>query len=197
MLKPAMTSYRSSVWRGKIIRPAPPVAIHLEGPMRTLAAVLAALTLACGGDSTEPEPPFPAVAGVYNVTGRFNNLPGNTFSGTLSLTQASRDAGSLTGSIALVLHSQEGVFAISSETLSAASVSTTGVLWFAIPGAIANWTFTGTKGPTGISSGQHILSDGTNHLSGTWEATEASSAVRIPAPSSLGVDAVARELREQ
>ena len=57
---------------------------------RSVTATLVCLSAvyACGGgDSLESEP-FTAAAGVYNVTGRFDDLPSATsyFTGTLTLT---------------------------------------------------------------------------------------------------------------
>ena len=33
--------------------------------------------LGCGGDSSDPDEPFPDVAGVYEVEGTFDDLPAN------------------------------------------------------------------------------------------------------------------------
>ena len=77
----------------------------------TATLVCLSAVYACGGgDSLESEP-FPAAAGVYNVTGRFDDLPSATsyFTGTLTLTQVSRQSGDLAGSISLVLRVEDEI----------------------------------------------------------------------------------------
>ena len=53
-------------------------------------ATLALAALGCGGDSNDPSPTFPDAAGVYNVSGTFDEFLSTDahFEGTLTLTQA-------------------------------------------------------------------------------------------------------------
>jgi hypothetical protein len=113
-----------------------------------LSAVLLPLALltACGGDSNEPEDPFPDAAGVYQVSGGFDDIPSNvgSFQGTLELTQASRSSGTLQGSAALLATLDGDVFNLSDPALANANVSPSGVLTFTMDGGGATWTFSGT-----------------------------------------------------
>ena len=132
------------------------------------------LLLGCGGDSNEPEAPFPDVSGVYEVTGGFDGIASadGSFSGTLELTQASRESGALTGSAAILVDLDGDVFNISDEGLTGATVSPSGVVSFTLGGGGATWTFTGTASGSTIGQGRHTLSgDGT--ISGNWQAARA------------------------
>lgn len=44
-----------------------------------------ALLLACGGDDDPASPTFPNVAGTYTIADSFDDLPGATISGPLTL----------------------------------------------------------------------------------------------------------------
>jgi hypothetical protein len=139
----------------------------------------------------------PDVAGVYSVTGRFDALPSGTssFSGTLTLTQASRQSGTLAGSAALVVRIEGDVFNIN-QAAALATVSPEGVLAFSLPGNTAHWTFTGTKFSNTIELGRHTLSDGTSSLSGSWEASQASAAALVaPVGGNGSMDALVQRLK--
>jgi hypothetical protein len=140
---------------------------------------LALLATACGGgDSNEPEDPFPDAAGAYQITGGFDDLPLNvgSFQGTLELTQASRSSGALQGSVAILATIDGDVINISDPTLDGANVSPSGVLSFTIV-QNGTWTFSGSLSGNSISSGRHTLSVGGDNLSGNWQGTRASSSV--------------------
>jgi hypothetical protein len=118
-----------------------------------------ALLTACGGDSNEPEDPFPDAAGVYQVSGGFDDIPSNvgSFQGTLELTQASRSSGTLQGSAAILATLEGDVFNLSDPALANANVSPSGVLSFTMAGAGATWTFSGTLSGTTITTGRPLV----------------------------------------
>jgi hypothetical protein len=141
---------------------------------------LALLTTACGGgDSNEPEDPFPDAAGVYQISGGFDGIPSNvgSFQGTLEITQASRSSGTLQGSAAIVATLDGDVFNLSDPALANANVSPSGVLTFTMADASGTWTFSGTLSGNTISGGRHTLSAGSESISGSWQGSRASSSV--------------------
>lgn len=141
---------------------------------RGVSLLLAALLLAnCGGDSNEPEDPFPDAAGIYEVGGGFDDLPSSqaSFEGTLELTQASRESGTLQGSASLLVELAGDVFNITDDVLSGATVSPGGVISFTMAGGSSTWTFTGTLSGNNITQGRHTLAGGEDNFSGDWFAT--------------------------
>jgi hypothetical protein len=169
-------------------------ALRLATTMATLA-----LLAACGGDSTSPNDVFPDAAGVYNVNGTFDGISSSDahFSGTLTLTQASRETGTLGGSAAYTATIGSDVFNISDDAISGGSVSPAGVVTYTMGDGSSTWTFTGTLSGSSINNGRHTLStssSGSN--SGAWSATRAtaSSAQRSLTGGSGGLEALARRL---
>ena len=147
--------------------------LALSGVLLTLA-----LLPACGGgDSNEPEDPFPDAAGVYQVTGGFDDLPSNvgSFTGTLEITQASRSSGTLGGSAAILATIDGQVFNISDPALDDANVSPSGVVSFTIVQG-GTWTFSGTLAGNSITTGRHTLSAGGESFSGNWQANRTTGA---------------------
>ena len=133
------------------------------------------LSAACGGDSTGPDdddPPFPAVAGTYNLTATFDELPpaDANVTGSIIINQPSREVGNLTGTADITL---EIVGDVSHQvfTISSATVTPAGTVSFTLTEASdATWTFSGTV--TGTTwSGRHTLSDGVDSFSGDFTAT--------------------------
>lgn len=163
----------------------------------TATLVCLSAVYACGGgDNLEPGPPFPAAAGVFNVTGRFDDLPSATsyFTGTLTLTQASRQSGDLAGSMSLVLRVDDEIINVSG-AVSSATVAPDGALAFELREGTNSWSFTGTKISGGIGSGRYTLSDETNNFSGGWEATQvATAALRAPAGTNISVQGLVKRL---
>jgi hypothetical protein len=146
-----------------------------------LSGVLLALAVlpACGGgDSTEPEDPFPDAAGVYQVSGGFDGIPSNvgSFSGTLEITQASRSSGTLQGSAAILATIDGNVFNLNDPVLDGANVSPAGVLSFTMADNSGTWTFTGTLSGNTITGGRHTLSGGTESISGNWQGSRTAAA---------------------
>jgi hypothetical protein len=169
--------------------------LALSGVLLTLA-----LLPACGGgDSNEPEDPFPDAAGVYQVSGGFDGLPSNvgSFTGTLEITQATRSSGTLQASAAILATIDGDVFNISDPALANANVSPSGVLSFTIVGAGATWTFSGTLSGSTISGGRHTLSDGVQSLSGNWQGNRAAGAAigAGPAVRRLPLEALSERVR--
>ncbi len=148
-----------------------------------LSGVLLAFALlasACGGgDSNEPEDPFPDAAGVYQISGGFDGIPSNvgSFSGTLEITQATRSSGTLQGTAAILATIDGDVFNLSDPVLDGANVSPTGALSFTMADNSGTWTFTGTLSGNTISGGRHTLSAGSESISGNWQGTRAGSGV--------------------
>ena len=148
--------------------------------MKRIAVVVAMALAACGGgDSNEPEPAFPDVAGAYTMHGTFDDIPTNQgfFDGTVTLTQQSREAPALAGTLNVTAHIGDEVFNLASQLFNA-NVSADGLLTFTAGDGSATWTFTGQRASSGaISGGRHTLGDGTDSFSGDWTATVAGASV--------------------
>jgi hypothetical protein len=139
-----------------------------------------ALLPACGGgDSNEPEDPFPDAAGVYQISGGFDGLPSSvgSFSGTLEITQATRSSGTLQGSAAILATIDGDVINLSDPALDGANVSPTGALSFTMADNSGTWTFTGTLSGNTVTGGRHTLAAGGESISGNWQGSRAATAV--------------------
>jgi len=141
-----------------------------------VTALVCALFLGCGGgggDSLIPNDPFPDAAGSYQMEGGFDGLTRNeaSFTGILTLTQASRQSGTLGGSVSLSL-TVDGSRSSASSAIQSASVSPSGEIAFRLGSAAddATWTFNGTLAGSTIN-GRHTLSDGSQAFPGNWSAT--------------------------
>ncbi|MBA3660090.1 MAG: hypothetical protein H0W67_10875 [Gemmatimonadales bacterium] len=136
------------------------------------------LTLAgCGGGDggTGPDDPFPDVSGAYNVDGGFDGTTRSEagLTGSLTLTQASRQSGTLGGTATLTLTVQGEVSTISDVAVTEASVTPAGVVSFRIGSSAqgATWVFSGTRVGATIS-GRHTLTTQDARVSGDWTATK-------------------------
>ena len=141
--------------------------------MKRLIACLALCAIAArGGDSTTSpkQPTFPAVIGVYNISGTFNSS-GTSFSGTITFSQASREQPTLDGLCAVTVQTSSGP--ISFSTIDAASVSESGAIGFNIGAATgtATWRFTGVVSGNTIT-GTHSLAGSSGTFVGTFNATK-------------------------
>ena len=136
---------------------------------RLIACIALCAIAACGGDSsTAPKFAFPAVAGVYSISGGFDD--GETpFSGTITFTQASRDQPALDGFCAITVTTTTGP--VNFSTIDAASVSETGAIGFNIGSASgdATWRFTGVLNG-GAINGTHLLVGDGGSFPGTFAA---------------------------
>jgi hypothetical protein len=150
--------------------------------MRALmcATLLSVGLLGCGGDSSGPDEVFPDAAGVYNVTGSFDDLPSSVahFEGTLTLTQASRESGTLGGSAAYLATIGDDVFNLTDDAINGAAISPTGVISYSLVDPSGTWTFTGTLSGTTIINGRHTISGGSSSYSGGWSATTATASIQ-------------------
>lgn len=133
-----------------------------------------ALLVACGGSGEPAAPQFPNVAGTYAIAGTFDDLPGATVTGPLTLAQADRNSGALTGTVTLTLRTSSG--ATSTTTgLFGAAVTTTGSLSFSVgapSGGSSSWTFTGAVSGTGAFAGRHTLRGVCGTCPGPWTGTK-------------------------
>ena len=141
--------------------------------MKRLITCLALCAIAaCDGDSsTAPkQPTFPAVVGVYAISGGFND-GGTPFSGTITFTQASREQPTLDGLCAVTVQTTSGP--VSFSTIDAASVSEAGAIGFNIGSATgtATWRFTGVVSGNSIT-GTHTLAASVGTFVGTFTATK-------------------------
>jgi len=114
--------------------------------------------------------PFPNGAGSYSISGTFNTDP-STFSGTVTLVQASRLAGALTGSATGTLLSSDG----SRNTvtgLTSAAIDEDGDVSFILgtPAGTSEWSFAGRLMGDSIT-GTHILRINASLFSGSWQGT--------------------------
>src|SRR5215207_3163026 len=129
--------------------------------------------VACGGggESLAPDQPFPDVSGPYQLAGGFDGLSQSeaSFTGTLTLEQASTQSGSLTGTASLTLSIDGDVSTIADVPLQAASVTPGGVVSFRLGSTTAggSWTFSGTRS-AGVITGRHTLTDRESTFSGGW-----------------------------
>jgi hypothetical protein len=140
---------------------------------RALLPAIAVL-LACGsGDDDPAAPQFPSVAGVYAIAGTFDDLPGATVSGPLTLVQADRSSGALSGTVTLTLRTSSGATSTSSGLFDA-TVTTTGNVSFSVgapSGGASSWTFTGPITTIGVAGGRHTLRGACGTCPGPWTAT--------------------------
>jgi hypothetical protein len=132
--------------------------------------------VACGGDSNDPDDPFPDASGEYQMTGGFDGIPTSvaSFEGTLDLSQASQQSGDLEGAASITAVVQGDVFAGTDEDVSPASVSANGEIAFTMVDAELSWAFTGTLSGSNITNGRHTLTDGSSSISGGWSASRVS-----------------------
>jgi hypothetical protein len=140
---------------------------------RFLAIAMAAVLLACGGDSTAP-PPFPSVAGTYRIDITFSGFPSSVAngSGTISIVQASRNAPDLAGSanVTVLIGGQSLVLT----RLTSASVTEGGAIRFQLPplNTSSVWGFDGTVTAGGAQmTGTHLLVGTSSSSGGTWTAS--------------------------
>ncbi|MDF2775910.1 MAG: hypothetical protein K0S86_5411 [Geminicoccaceae bacterium] len=139
--------------------------------MRRLLALGFIAVLSACGDSTSP-PPFPAVAGTYRMDITFSDFPPSVVnaSGTITITQASRNAPDLTGSASVIVTIGGDNVAVTQ--LTNASVTEAGVIRFRLtpPNSSSTWGFDGTVTASGMS-GTHVLVGSTSSFPGTFTAT--------------------------
>ena len=124
-----------------------------------------------------PNDPFPDVSGSYNIAGGFDGLSNSaaSFTGSLTLTQASAESGTLSGTMSATLTLDGDVTTVGSVPIQSASVTPNGTVSFQLRsiGNGASWTFTGTAAGEAIT-GRHTLTDGSNTFSGDWTASKGS-----------------------
>jgi hypothetical protein len=139
---------------------------------RVTLGLMLATAIACGGDSTSPEHPFPAANGAYALDGGFDGLTRSeaSFTGTAHVNQASQDTGTLTGTATLTLTLDGDVSTVSDVQLLEASVSPSGVVSFRLGASTSTWTFSGTLLNDKITV-RHTLTDGSFTASGDWTGT--------------------------
>ena len=131
------------------------------------------LLLACGGDDDPAGPQFPSVAGTYAITGTFDDLPGATVSGPLTLVQANQSSSALTGTVTLTLRTASGTSSTASGLFDA-TVTATGIVSFSVgapSGGSSSWTFTGPVTTSGVVGGRHTLRGVCGTCPGPWTAT--------------------------
>jgi hypothetical protein len=148
--------------------------------MRGVTLLLAVVALGCGGDSGGPSTTFPNAAGNYNITGGFDGFTASqaSFTGTVTLTQASREQGTLGGSMSVTATLGTDVLTGSDDALDQASVATNGAVTFTMTDPSGTWTFDGTLSGNSINQGRHTLNaPGTGSISGSWTGTRTSSSV--------------------
>jgi hypothetical protein len=146
--------------------------------MRGVTLLLAVVALGCGGDSGGPSTTFPNAAGNYNITGGFDGFTASqaSFTGTVTLTQASQTQGTLGGSMTVTATFGGDDLTGSDGSLEQASVATNGAITFTMTDPNGTWTFDGTLSGSSITQGRHSLNaPGTGTISGSWSGTRTSS----------------------
>jgi hypothetical protein len=164
-------------WRSTVV----PRAL-LEAPMRPLLRrthAVAAAALLCltalygcgGGDNLSPSEPFPDVSGSYNVEGGFDGATRSeaSITGSLTLTQASRQSGTLGGTATLTFNISGDITTVSDVPLQDASVTPGSVVSFRLGSSAqgVTWTFTGNRAGKTIT-GRHTLATTSGTVSGDW-----------------------------
>lgn len=146
-------------------------------PRAVVTALAAVAVLGCGGDSNEPRAIFPDVAGTYQVDGGFDDRTPEmgSFTGTLTLEQASLEESPLTGSADLTVNLEGDVFTVEADELVTAAVDLGGVVSFTIerPSQGLTWEFEGERAGD-VIEGRHTLTDGGQTISGDWIADRSS-----------------------
>lgn len=146
-------------------------------PAVLMATVLGLVLLPACGDSTRPEAlpaPIPSVAGTYALSGTFDDSPGLSFAGPITITQAatqaSRDTGALGGTATVTL-SGSGENAVLDAVVTDATITRVGEVTFSLSTQLtASWRFTGTLAQGSITGRQTVNSaNGTS--TGPWRAT--------------------------
>jgi hypothetical protein len=169
--------------------------------MRAVVLLVSLAVIGCGGgDSNAPNPAFPDAAGVYSVSGDFDGLtPAEaSFVGTVTLTQASREGGTLGGSASITATVGSDAATASDDALDQASVSQTGALAFTLVDQSGTWTFTGTLSGNSITGGRHTLNvPGSGTISGNWTGTRTAASALVMSPRGTATDlrALARALQ--
>jgi len=143
-------------------------------PRLWLAALGAAAVIACGDDSSGGGPnEFPDVAGVYTIEGQFDAVPPEdaSFTGAVTIEQASLESSILTGSADITLTAVAGNLIINDAELQNATVTLAGIVEFTVvrPPDVT-WTFTGERAGD-VLEGQHTLTQGSESRSGDWSGS--------------------------
>lgn len=143
--------------------------------------MFASVLVACGGDDSgpQPEPAYANAAGVYTISGTFDGIPSAdaSFTGSITITQASREAPALGGTGSITATIAGDVFPVSS-SLSDATLTTNGQITFVMGGGGVGWSFAGQlSGNT--AGGRHTLTDGSSSFSGDFSMTRPSANVRM------------------
>lgn len=142
-------------------------------PRLWLAALGAAAVIACGDDTSGggPNDLFPDVAGVYPIQGEFDAvLPEDaSFTGTVTIEQASLESSLLTGTADIILTADAGNLVINDAELLDASVTLAGEVEFTVESQADNvsWTFSGERAGD-LLEGRHTLTQGSESQSGDW-----------------------------
>jgi hypothetical protein len=136
-------------------------------------AGLAAFGAACGDDDSGPSTPtFPNVAGVYQISGTFDEATSEeaSFTGTVEVTQATLESGVLGGNLEATLNILGEETPISG-ALTSASVTESGAIAWTVTDEGITWRFNGNMSGTGMS-GRHLVNDS---VEGDWSATNAAT----------------------
>ena len=117
---------------------------------------------------------YPDVSGTYNVRGAFADVPGTTFSGTMTLSVPDPASGALTGTAEFTVSTGQTVTG-----LSDASITDEGAIQFTVGRTDqgTTWRFRGVivGAPGQAFVGEHTLSDEDRSVSGPWGATRATA----------------------
>lgn len=135
-----------------------------------MAAPLLLLSFASACDSIagSKEPDFPEVAGTYDVSAPINEFPGGRFSGTITITDDSRDTPAFTGTYALSVIYEGENLGSGSGAIVAGTVDEDGAMsfhlddnTFRVNGTLSGEVFTGT----------FIITDPEGNYTGTFTAS--------------------------
>jgi hypothetical protein len=139
-----------------------------------LAAGVAILLAACGGDDGPTAPSFPAVAGTYQLTGSFDGFTTTQayVSGAITLTQPDRSTGLL--NVLGSLTARAGTTIVTVSQFGSATVDNGGRVIFQVAGlsTTESWIFDGNLSSDGLHiGGRHTLTSSSGSSSGNFTAS--------------------------
>ena len=143
--------------------------MKMRKTLMMLAVAVLPMTAACeGGGTGSDKPKYPEVEGVYDVSAPLTELPGARFSGTMTITDDSRDTPTFGGSYTFSILYEGENFGTGSGVIVGGTIDTNGQMsfnlddnTFRVNGKLSGRAFNGT----------FIISDPEGNYTGTFTAS--------------------------